>query len=131
LFSHVFISVSDFDRALKFYDALMACLEIERRFCDASKPWAGWQSAGKTRPLFVICKPHNGAAHDPGNGQMVAFLAHDRETVRRAHATALLHGGSDEGAPGPRPQYHEHYHGAYFRDREGNKLGLVCHSSQP
>jgi hypothetical protein len=89
LFSHIFTGVSDFDRALKFYDALMACLALERRFCDASKPWAGWQSAGKTRPLFVICQPHNGAAHDTGNGQMVAFLACDRETVRQAHATAL------------------------------------------
>jgi lactoylglutathione lyase len=27
-----------------------------------------------------------------------------------------------------RPEYHEHYYGAYFRDPEGNKLCVACHS---
>lgn len=29
--------------------------------------------------------------------------------------------------PALRPQYHENYYGAYFRDTEGNKVCLVCH----
>lgn len=37
------------------------------------------------------------------------------------------HGGSSEGAPGLRPDYHEHYYGAYFRDPDGNKLCVACH----
>ncbi len=44
------------------------------------------------------------------------------------HAAALAAGGSDEGAPGPRPQYSETYYGAYVRDLDGNKLQAVCYA---
>ncbi|MBI2772229.1 MAG: VOC family protein [Burkholderiales bacterium] len=129
MFSHVFTSVTNFHRALAFYTPLMAALGQEQRFVDAGKPWAGWHSAGKTRPLFVICRPHNGEPHDAGNGQMVAFMAGDRATVDKAHALALANGGTDEGAPGLRPQYHAHYYGAYFRDPDGNKICVACHEA--
>lgn len=127
MFSHVFVSVGDFERALDFYRPLMESLGLEPRFCEPDKPWAGWHSAGGTRPLFVICKPYDGRPHDPGNGQMVAFAAADRAMVRRAHAVALQSGGRCEGLPGLRPHYHAHYYGAYFRDSEGNKLCVACH----
>jgi lactoylglutathione lyase len=129
MFSHVFFSVTDFDRALGFYRPVMQALGLAERFCEPDKPWAGWHSAGGTRPLFVICKPFDGQPHAPGNGQMVAFAAQDRETVRAVHRTALLHGGSCEGPPGLRPQYHADYYGAYFRDTEGNKLCVACHEA--
>lgn len=130
MFSHVFLGVGDFDRALNFYSALMESLGIQRRFCEADKPWAGWHSAGGTRPLLVIARPHDGQAHQPGNGQMVALLAADRAMVRQAYETALRNGGTDEGAPGLRPQYHAHYYGAYFRDPDGNKLCVACHAPE-
>ena len=129
MFSHVFVSVSDFDRALAFYRPVMDSLGIELRFCEDDKPWAGWHSAGPARPFFVICKPWDGRPHDPGNGQMVAFMASDRATVRATHDAALRHGGTCEGPPGLRPQYHAHYYGAYFRDTEGNKLCVACHDA--
>ena len=129
MFSHVFMSVKDFDRALAFYRPLMECLGIAARFCEPDKPWAGWHSAKGTRPFFVICKPFDGQPHDPGNGQMVAFLAESRAIVDHAYAVALEHGGASEGAPGPRPEYHQHYHGAYFRDPDGNKLCVACHAA--
>lgn len=44
-------------------------------------------------------------------------------------ALALAHGGSTEGAPGLRPDYHADYYGAYFRDPDGNKLCVVCHDA--
>ncbi|WP_296946522.1 VOC family protein [uncultured Massilia sp.] len=131
MFSHVFVGVSDFERALAFYRPLMASLGIAERFCDAARAWAGWQVPGQARPLFVVGRPWDGHGHAPGNGQMAAFLAADRATVARAHALALAHGGSDEGAPGLRPDYHAHYYGAYFRDPDGNKLCVVCHDAPP
>lgn len=127
MFSHVFASVSDFQRALRFYDAVMGSLGIERRFCDPEKPWAGWHSPGQTRPFFVICQPFDGQPHQPGNGQMVAFAAASRAAVRATYQRALDNGGICEGPPGLRPHYHEHYYGAYFRDPDGNKLCVVCH----
>lgn len=130
MFSHLFISVTDFDAALNFYNALMAELGLELRFCDREKPWAGWHSAGGERPLLVICRPYNGQPHHPGNGQMVALNATDRAMVQRAYATALAHGGSSEGEPGLRPHYHADFYGAYFRDPAGNKLCVVCHQTE-
>lgn len=128
MFSHLFVGVSDFSRALRFYRALMPVLGIQERFCDLKRPWAGWQSSPEPRPLFVIGTPYDGQPHAPGNGQMTAFLAANRETVDRAHAAALAAGGTCEGAPGLRPEYHAHYYGAYFRDPEGNKLCVACHA---
>jgi catechol 2,3-dioxygenase-like lactoylglutathione lyase family enzyme len=127
VFSHVIVGVRDFERALAFYNALMPCLGNVPRFCDRSRPWAGWQGADAARPLFLIGKPHDERVHAQGNGQMLAFLANSRRVVDEAYRVALAHGGSSEGAPGLRPEYHEHYYGAYFRDTEGNKLCVACH----
>ncbi|MFP5477069.1 MAG: hypothetical protein ACLGJD_25795, partial [Gammaproteobacteria bacterium] len=44
--------------------------------------------------------------------------------------SALQLGGRCEGPPGLRPHYHAHYYGAYFRDLDGNKLGLACHAPE-
>jgi catechol 2,3-dioxygenase-like lactoylglutathione lyase family enzyme len=131
MFSHVFVSVSDFERALGFYGPLMESLGVAMRFCERERPWAGWHAAGGARPFFVICKPHDGRPHAPGNGQMVAFAAADRARVRTAHAIALAHGGRCEGPPGLRPEYHPHYYGAYFRDPDGNKFCVACHDPEP
>jgi lactoylglutathione lyase len=128
VFSHIFVGVSDFDRALAFYNPLLSVLGIEARFCDRERPWAGWQSNPGPRPLFLIGTPHDRLAHEPGNGQMVAFLAKSRALVDQSYAVALANGGTSEGAPGLRPEYHEHYYGAYFRDPDGNKLCVACHA---
>lgn len=128
MLSHIFVGVSDFERALAFYSALMACLGNDLRFCDRNRPWAGWQSGAGPRPLLLIGKPHDRRDHERGNGQMVAFLASTRSVVDDAYQVALAVGGTSEGAPGLRTEYHENYYGAYFRDTEGNKLCVACHS---
>ena len=129
MFSHVFLGVSNFERALAFYRVLMPVLGVQERFCEKERPWAGWQTHPGPRPLFLIGTPFNGQQHQVGNGQMVAFLAESRAIVDRAYAVALANGGSSEGAPGLRPEYHANYYGAYFRDTEGNKVCVACHSA--
>lgn len=130
MFSHIFLGVTDFDRALAFYQPVMASLGLEQRFCDLDRPWAGWQTPGSVRPLLLIGVPYDGNPHEVGNGQMVALGATDRATVDRTYHVALANGGTPEGPPGLRPEYHPHYYGAYFRDPEGNKLCVVCHSPE-
>ena len=129
MFSHVFVGVNDFDRALAFYNPVMSALGIQSRFCDHERPWAGWQSSPGPRPLFLVGKPFDQRPHERGNGQMVAFLADSRAMVDEVYAVALAHGGTAEGAPGLRPEYHAHYYGAYFRDPDGNKLCVACHTT--
>lgn len=130
MFSHVMVGVGDFDRALAFYRPVLGALGIAYRFQDDARPWAGWQSSPGPRPLFLIGRPHDGQAHHAGNGQMVAFLAKSRARVDEVHALALQHGGTCEGPPGLRPEYHAHYYGAYFRDPDGNKMCVVCHEAE-
>jgi catechol 2,3-dioxygenase-like lactoylglutathione lyase family enzyme len=127
MLSHVFVGINDFERAFGFYAALMDTLSLKLKFRDEQTGCAGWMTADQPRPLFVISRPYDGNPASVGNGQMVALLAPDRATVHRAHAAALAQGGSCEGPPGLRPQYHEHYYGAYFRDPDGNKLCVCCH----
>jgi len=131
MLSHVYVGINNFDPALKFYSALMAELGNRLRFSDAAKPWAAWQPAEGARPLFIIGQPYDGQPAGCGNGQMIALMAPSRAVVDRAHAAALAHGGSCEGAPGLRPHYHANYYGAYFRDPDGNKLSVVCHDAVP
>jgi catechol 2,3-dioxygenase-like lactoylglutathione lyase family enzyme len=130
MLSHVFIGIGDFERACSFYDSLMGTLDLRLKFRDPQACWSGWMAADAPRPLFLIGKPYNGQPASAGNGQMIALLAADRVTVDRAHAAALAHGGTCEGPPGLRPQYHANYYGAYFRDPDGNKLCVCCHEPQ-
>jgi lactoylglutathione lyase len=94
MFSHIMVGVTDFERALAFYKPVLDALGVQFRFQDDTRPWAGWQSAPDPRPLFLIGRPHNQQAHQPGNGQMVAFLAASRRQVDAVHALALANGGS-------------------------------------
>ncbi|MCF8481632.1 MAG: VOC family protein [Rhodospirillum sp.] len=130
MFSHIMLGTNDFARALAFYLPLCSRLGLEEYLREDEHPWVAWRVPGSPRPLFMVSAPFNGEPATVGNGQMVAFLADDRETVRACHALALEYGGWDEGAPGLRPEYHARYYGAYFRDPDGNKLCVVCHAAE-
>jgi predicted lactoylglutathione lyase len=46
------------------------------------------------------------------------------------HRAALDAGGTDNGAPGLRPRYHESYYGGYVIDLDGHNLEAVCHAPE-
>src|SRR5579885_928287 len=106
MISHVCVGITNFIRAESFYRPLMATLGHVLTFSENG--WAGWKPKDADRPLFLIGAPYNREAASPGNGQMIALLAPDRKTVDACHAAALAHGGTCEGKPGLRPQYHPH-----------------------
>ena len=125
MFSHVTVGVNSLERAVAFYEPLMVELGLVCRFREAH--WAGWMEPGVDRPLFMINRPLDGNRSTPGNGQMVAFVADTRDSVDRFYELAVQQGGTCEGPPGVRPQYHANYYGAYVRDPDGNKLCVCCH----
>lgn len=131
MISHIHIGITDFRRAVEFYSPLMKLLGHVLKFSDPEKSWAGWKPADTDRPLFLIGRPYDQNPAVPGNGQMIALMASSRRAVDDCHASALAHGGVCEGAPGLRPQYHPNYYGAYFRDPDGNKLCVCCHTEAP
>ena len=67
---------------------------------------------------------HQGAPSAPVH---VALHAADRARVDAFHAAALAAGGTDNGAPGLRPQYHPGYYAAYVKDADGNNIEAVHH----
>jgi catechol 2,3-dioxygenase-like lactoylglutathione lyase family enzyme len=123
MFSHVTLGTNEFSKAEKFYDAVMAVLGHPVMFKAGGTAAYGTP----TGPKLFIVPPFDGKEARPGNGAHVAFLVTDRAIVDAFHKTALAHGGSDEGPPGPRPHYHKNYYGAYVRDPDGNKIQAVCH----
>lgn len=125
MYSHMTVGVRDVAKALDFYGPVMRTLGLNLKFAESG--WAGWKPPEADRPLFIIRLPFNGEAATAGNGQMVAFQAGSRAVVDACHAAALAAGGTCEGAPGLRPQYHRDYYGTYFRDLDGNKLCVCCH----
>ena len=127
MFSYVSLGTRDLARAIRFYDAALAPLG-HRRIPDydpdgTSAAW-GQDDPG---PHLWVTLPFDGRPASAGNGGMVSLLAGTRAAVDAFHAAALAHGGSDEGAPGFRPQYGPHFYAAYVRDPDGNKLNAVCY----
>ncbi len=110
------IGVSDMERAVGFYDALLGELGAQQLMgVDRIKMYGTSPSA----PMLAICIPYNEEPHDPGNGNMVAIPGGSRDGVDKLYARALELGASDEGPPGERMPV---FYGAYVRDPDGNKL---------
>ena len=126
MFSHVTLGTNDYEKAEKFYDAVMAVLGHPVMF-KASGVAAYGTPAGEK--VFIL-PPFDKQAARPGNGVHVAFKVDNRATVDAFHAAALANGGTDEGPPGLRTYYHPNYYGAYVRDPDGNKIQAVCHRKQ-
>jgi catechol 2,3-dioxygenase-like lactoylglutathione lyase family enzyme len=123
MLSYVTIGALDVEGALPFYDAVLGAIGYERKFLDGG--WAGYGAADGDADTFV-CPPFDGEPARAGNGVMIAFKAPSLEAVAAAHQAALANGGSDEGAPGPRPPESTTFYGAYMRDPTGNKIAIFA-----
>lgn len=118
----------DLARSVRFYDPVMAVLGLSR-LGDAPKNWVGWGGDGGMG--LWLCLPYDGQPASHGNGTMVSFRASSAAQVRAFHATALAHGGTDEGAPGTRPAYSPDFYVAYVRDPDGHKLACSYWTYDP
>jgi catechol 2,3-dioxygenase-like lactoylglutathione lyase family enzyme len=126
--SHITLGTNDTARAARFYDAVLGALGFARLAKPPGKPPA-YEKDGQM-PTIYLYPPENGLPATWGNGTHLALLAGTRDAVRRFHALALQQGGTDAGAPGPRPHYGANYYAAYVRDPDGNKLQAVCYADE-
>ena len=120
MFDHLGLPVSDLERSRAFYSAALAPLGIGElmEFEDAV-------AFGVDRPQFWIVAGE--PANDAGARVHLAFAATTRLEVDTFHRAALSAGAIDNGAPGLRPHYHEHYYGAFVLDPDGYNIEAVCH----
>ena len=109
------IGAKDIDKALAFYDALLAELGGKRVMETKNGQLYGFAQG----PLFGVTNPFNGDNQHCGNGNMIALRCPSAEKVDVIHAKALALGGKDDGAPGDRGGGR---YAAYLRDLDGNKL---------
>ena len=110
------IGTNDMDRAVAFYDALLAEAGAKQLFgMDRIK----FYGTSMDQAMLAVCIPYDEQPHEVGNGQMVAIPGGSREGVDKLYAKAIELGAADEGPPGERLPI---FYGAYVRDLDGNKL---------
>ncbi len=119
---YVMIGTNDLGRARTFYDAVMPIVGGK---LDADYPGSTFCYAFANGTRAWIARPHDGNPAQAGNGNMPGFRCASEAEVDAAHAAALLHGGTNEGDPGPRPLYGPDFYGAYVRDPDGNKMSFI------
>jgi catechol 2,3-dioxygenase-like lactoylglutathione lyase family enzyme len=115
---HVGLRVTDLAASTAFYAAALAPLGMSR--IGGSDQHAAFGIGHMPYLSIRLADTVVGPTH-------VAFVAASHAEVDAFHAAALAVGGSDEGAPGLRPDYHEHYYGAFVCDPDGHNIELVVH----
>ncbi|OIW34314.1 Glyoxalase/Bleomycin resistance protein/Dihydroxybiphenyl dioxygenase [Coniochaeta ligniaria NRRL 30616] len=121
---HLSISVppEDHKKTVGFYLAALAPLGYTRLATYGPNGEVVGLGADNHADCWIVAVP--GAADKLG--VHLAFRTADRKAVDAFHAAAIGAGAEDNGAPGPRPMYHEHYYAAFVRDPVGNNLEVVC-----
>jgi catechol 2,3-dioxygenase-like lactoylglutathione lyase family enzyme len=120
MFDHIGIKVSNMEKSRQFYvDALKP---LGFSLVAEYDPFLGFGVPGKPR-LWISPGTLVGTVH-------VAFIANDRAAVRAFYEAAMAAGARDNGAPGPRAEYHEHYYGAFVLDPDGHNIEAVCHKPE-
>jgi catechol 2,3-dioxygenase-like lactoylglutathione lyase family enzyme len=122
MLDHIVINVRDYESSRRFYETALAPLGGEVVLAFEQWKTCGFGNAGK--PELWIAQ--RGGPSAPVH---VALTARDRALVDAFYGAAMGAGGSDNGPPGPRPQYHEHYYGAFALPPDGNNIEAVCHTA--
>jgi catechol 2,3-dioxygenase-like lactoylglutathione lyase family enzyme len=119
MFDHVGIAVRNLEQSCAFYAAALAPLGIQEvmRF-------EGAVAFGRGAPQFWLMRGEPGTSSPRLH---IAFAANNRLEVETFYRAALDAGGEDNGAPGLRPHYHEHYYGAFVLDPDGHNIEAVFH----
>ena len=130
MLDHLSTYATNYERTKAFYlhaltplgAKLVAEFETENTTTGAKERVCafGQDSMGK---LWIIETP------EPYTPRHLAFSAISREQVDAFHAAAIAAGGEDNGTPGVRPHYHDHYYGAFVLDPDGNNIEAVCHTA--
>ena len=82
------IGTNDFDKAVKFYDAIAEEMGAKRAWTLGPLCWANGTPGG----MLALCQPYNKEPATVGNGNMAALAAKDKTQVDRLHALALAQG---------------------------------------
>jgi catechol 2,3-dioxygenase-like lactoylglutathione lyase family enzyme len=118
MLSHVAVNVTDLEAAKRFYLEVLGPLGYRIVY---EEPGAVAYLADARGLDFGLGR------REPVGGAHVAFQCDDRAAVDRFHEAAVAAGGRDNGPPGIRAKYSDHYYAAYVLDPDGNNIEAVTH----
>lgn len=126
MIAYVTVGADDMALAKRFYSAFLPALNYGLTEGPEGLSYALPVSPGQSPSLpdFYVKPTFDGHPASAGNGAMIAFEGRNQSQVRDLHAAALAAGGIDEGQPGFRASYGEHFFVGYLRDPQGNKIAL-------
>ena len=123
MFDHVKFGVSDYAASKAFYLKALGPLGVVAG--GEGEPSYGIELCLRGNASLCLFQAEQKPAH-----LHLAFVAENRDQVDAFHRAALEAGGKDNGAPGPRPQYHASYYAAFVIDPDGHNIEAVCHEAQ-
>ena len=125
MLDHIFLSVSDIQRSIDFYQAALAPLGITTRHDydgkDGPPGHPDLKGFGANGRIFFWLR--EGAVE--GRAVHVGFVASSRAEVDGAYLAAINAGAIDNGAPGARLHYDPNYYAANVLDPDGYSLEFV------
>ena len=122
MFDHVVFGVSDYEASKAF-------------FLSALEP-LGVAIVSEGELGVELCRPQDNVSlcirrvEEKATHLHLAFKAETREQVDSFYRAAIEAGAEDNGAPGPRPQYHANYYAAFVIGPDGHNIEVVCHEPQ-
>lgn len=127
MIDHISLPVSDYETSKAFYTAALAPLGY--RIVTEFPGVCGMGAPGPDGTVLGGDFWLEPASADPIARIHVAFMARTHEQVKAFHEAALAAGGTDNGGPGERPQYHPGYYAAYVLDPDGHNIEAVVHGA--
>jgi catechol 2,3-dioxygenase-like lactoylglutathione lyase family enzyme len=121
MYTHIFVGSNNVDKSRSFYDAIMGVLG-HKNVMPADVPRLVYPGQSS----LIVGAPADGEPAPQYNGFTLGLAAADMGTVDAFHAAGLANGGTDEGAPGHRPNAPGKAYGAYLRDPDGHKVCAFC-----
>jgi catechol 2,3-dioxygenase-like lactoylglutathione lyase family enzyme len=130
MLDHVFISVSDLDRSIDFYEKSLASLGIKHvvDYDGAKGPEGhpdlkGFGRDGRVFFWLKLGRADSRAVH-------VGFVANSETEVNAFYEAAIGAGATDNGKPGARLYYDPRYYAANIFDPDGYSIEVVFKSWQ-
>jgi catechol 2,3-dioxygenase-like lactoylglutathione lyase family enzyme len=118
LIDHIQLVVRDLAASRRFYEAVLAALDIPLGGEAEDYFWAD--------ELFISAADSKAAQGHLTGRHHLAFQARDEAMVQAFHSAGLAAGGRDNGQPGLRA-YHPGYYAAFLIDPDGNNIEAVYH----
>lgn len=130
MIDHISYTISDIIKGREFYDAILAELGVERLFNFDMDDYRISGYGTNNKPFFWIADEKNMKGDEvigKSRGFHIAFLAKSVDEVNAWYKKCLEMGAKDNGAPGPRKEYHPGYYGAFVIDPDGYRLEACFH----